>query len=148
MAQMWLWLAVGIAYVALAIVEWYFASHIETINLSQPLERYPVFTDSQEKIQKLRYDANQRLAEQQRRFAEGLINQSVLNAAHDYWQLTNIGLTDSAEKLNLNNAFTSIENVAQKFDKAAKANRLILRIAAVSFFVAAGISFAQGLSLI
>jgi uncharacterized membrane protein len=50
--------------------------------------------------------------------------------------------------LNFNNAVTGIETVAEKFNTAAEANRKILYLAAVSFVVAAGISFAQGLALL
>jgi hypothetical protein len=142
--QTWIWFAVSIAYVTLAIPEWYFASRIETINLSRPLEREPVFTDSIEKVLKLRNDAVQRFTEQQKRFDDGLINRSQLEASG----MIAMGLIDSAEKLLLNNAFASIEKVAQKFDKAANANRVILRLAAASFFIAAVISVLQGLGRI
>ncbi len=140
MTLMLFWFAVGIAYVVIAIAVWYFASHIETIDLSQPFERDPVFTDSLEKVLKLRNDAVQRLTEQQTLFSEGRIKRSQLEAS----AMIAMGLIDSAKTLNLNNAFTSIENVAKKFDEAANANRKILYISAASFFLAAGISFIQG----
>jgi hypothetical protein len=142
--QTWVWFVVGIAYMAIAIAEWYFASRIETINLSEPLEREPVFTNSMEKLTKQRNDAVNRLPELEKRFNEGFILPNELHAA----QMSAVGLIRAAEQLNLNNAFTSIENVAEKFDKAANANRVILRIAAASFVVAAIVSFAQGLSII
>lgn len=45
---------------------------------------------------------------------------------------------------DLNDVFDSIKNVASEFNKSAKINRGVLRIAAVSFFLAAIISFVQG----
>jgi hypothetical protein len=140
MFLMGFWFVVGFAYVAFAVAEWYFASRIETIDLSQPLEREPVFSDSIEKLKKMRNDAVNGLPELEKRFNDGLILPNELRAA----VMTAVGLIKSAEQLNLNNAFTSIENVAQKFDKAAKANKKILRIAAISFLLAAGVSFFQG----
>jgi hypothetical protein len=45
---------------------------------------------------------------------------------------------------NLNNAFDSIKTVASEFNKSTKLNRGVLRVAAISFFLAAIISFVQG----
>jgi hypothetical protein len=49
---------------------------------------------------------------------------------------------------SFNSAVQTIENLASGFNKSAEVNRNVLYVAAVSFFIAAGISFAQGLSLI
>jgi uncharacterized membrane protein len=54
-------------------------------------------------------------------------------------------IIDWSQWLNFNNAVIGIETVTEKFNTAAKANRRILYLAAVSFVVAAIISFAQGL---
>ena len=40
--------------------------------------------------------------------------------------------------------FNSIRDFVKEFNKSAKTNRTVLCLAALSFFLAAGISFAQG----
>jgi hypothetical protein len=44
--QTLVWFAIGGVYVVLAIAEWYFASHIETIDL-QPIKKYAAGTQEQ-----------------------------------------------------------------------------------------------------
>jgi hypothetical protein len=146
-AIMWFWIFVGIAYAVLATVDWHFASHMETISL-QPIKRYPVFSDSEEEIKKLFDGTLKNLQEQQKRFEDGLITQAELNKAYNEWHSMAKALGDEAAHLNLNEVFTKIEVVAARFDKATKANQKILYLASISFIIAAGISFAQGLALI
>ena len=126
MVQTLVWFGVGVAYVLLAIAEWYFASHIETINL-QPIKKYAAGT--QEEFDK---------------FLKEVRGSS--NPAHDAY--IHQVIIDWSQWLNFNNAVTGIETVAEKFNTAAEANRKILYLAAVSFVVAGGISFAQGLALL
>jgi hypothetical protein len=49
---------------------------------------------------------------------------------------------------DLNNAFDSVENIASEFNKSVEMSRGVLRVAAFSFFIAAGISFVQGIGSI
>jgi hypothetical protein len=119
------WVAVGIVYALLAIAEWYFVSRIETINLPT-IKKYSAGT--QEEFDK---------------FLKQL--RGTGNPAQDAY--THQVIIDWAQWLNFNNAVDGIETVAKNFNTAAKANRKILYLAAVSFVVAAVISFAQGVAL-
>lgn len=122
MVQTWIWFATGVAYVLLAIAEAYFASHIETIELP-PIKKYSAGT--QEEFDKFLKTVR-----------------GTDNPAHDAYLYQVI--TDWGQWLNFNNAVDGIEAVAETFNTAARANKKILYLAAVSFVVAAGISFAQG----
>ena len=140
----WLWFPVSLAYAFFAIVQWYFASHIEFVNLSEPFERYPVYTNSREMLQESLAKQHQVQENLRKRLANREISQIQFKDAYDSSMLICYGLVDTRERLNLNIAFTGIENVAKRFDTTAKANQKILRLAAISFGFAAVVSFVQG----
>gem|GEM_PF-6827288 len=62
------------------------------------------------------------------------------------WKQFQIVLLEAAESFN--RAVQTIVNLANGFNKSAKVNRNVLRVAAFAFFFAAIISFLQGLSII
>jgi hypothetical protein len=88
------------------------------------------------------------LQEQEKRCTDGHISPIELNKTQNDFDSFAKALGDESAHLNLNDVFTKIETVAARFDKAANANRKILYFAAITFFAAAVISFAQGLARI
>lgn len=146
MVQTLVWFGVGIAYVLLCIFNFYWAKHLRPV-AKHALARYRI-TLPEEERKKLDEAQLHEVMEKQKLLGEGKITQEA-------YQLTFKLFTDVLKELgemrsheNLNKAFDNIEKFSDGFNKATKVNRYVLYAAAASFFIAAIISFAQGLSII
>jgi hypothetical protein len=136
------WFVTGVVYVLFCVFNVIFARRMELIDVPA-ITKYDTDYFSDEEIEKAKLEHNSLLMEKQQLVNEGKIT----NEDWGYWKefcSTPYGIeAQKKEKLNLNKAFKSIEKVAKEYNGATKINRGVLRVAAISFFLAAIISFIQ-----
>jgi|SRR5665647_138196 len=144
MGQLWFWFGVGVAYLLLSIVNFYLAIHLRRIDVPS-LARYRI-SHSEEEREKLSKLQLQSVAEEQKRFEEGKKSREEVQFAIDMLKMAHKEFSEMTASENLNKAFDNIENFANEFNKATKVNHWILYAAAASLFIAAIVSFFQGLN--
>jgi len=144
------WIVAGAAYVALGIFNYSFATRLHPIGI-QSLEKYHIMTAEEEVQKEVVKQAFHTITE------KGKQREKLIEEGKPSWEINQItfeiyvlsqalgGLYSAANLIELKKA---IENVAKEFNKATDVNRNVLYVAAASFIIAAGISFAQGLALI
>lgn len=133
MVQTWFWFFPGVAYVLVAIFTFYAAKRLGRIN-AQTLAKYHADDFSDEDIEKMKREGWPVLIEKQQ-----LANERKISSEEwAFWKRFHA----IPYELEAN------KREAENFKNASKLNRGVLYMAAASFFIAAGISFAQGLALI
>lgn len=139
---MWLWFVAGFAYVIIGLFNSLSAKRLRRIAIPS-LERYrlTILAEEQKQISEREFLIANELFEKGE-ISCGELQIPLENAKRAYKA---VGETKAMETLN--KAFDNIESVANEFNKATDLNRDVLYAAAVSLFIAAAISFAQGLSL-
>jgi hypothetical protein len=129
----WFWGFPGVAYVLITIFTFYSARRLGAID-AQILAKYNADYFSDEAIEKMKRDGWPLIIDKQT-----LANERKISSQEwDYWKKV-FGIPYELE---------ANKREAENFKNASKLNRGFLYAAAASFVIAAGISFAQGLSLI
>jgi uncharacterized membrane protein len=140
------WIAAGAAYVALGIFNYSFAKRLHHIDI-QSLEKYHVWIAEEEVQEEVVKQAFHTITE------KGKERDKLIEEGKPIWEvqkeldILSQALESLSSTANLVELKKAIENVIKDFNKATELNRYVLCAAATSFFIAAGISFAQGLAL-
>jgi hypothetical protein len=144
------WIAAGVIYVVLGCFNYGFASRILLIEVP-PIGKYRILSGTEETVAEMQEKAERRSAElREQELHEGVDDEEMeeqSRVAGTFLDALALKNQIKAAK-SFNKAVQTIENLASGFNKSAEVNRNVLYVAAVSFFVAAGISFAQGLGLL
>ena len=123
------WFLTGIAYVGIGVYNWTKAKSIRTIKDLPPLEKYFVPPPEEPDLNK------------------PPLHTAVAQKRQPSWGNFFYDPESFKQDLkDLNDVFDSIKKIASEFNKSATTNRGVLRFAAGSFFLAAIISFVQGVS--
>jgi hypothetical protein len=139
---MWFWFVAGIAYVIIGIFTYLSARRLRDAKIPSANRNAIAYPNGErERLRKLDIQAGAAVA---KRLENGEISQE---QAQDFidsmkWGHFFLNLDDVLE--NINTAFDYLDRFVAEFNKATKLNRHVLYVAAASFFLAAGISFVQG----
>jgi hypothetical protein len=140
------WFVAGGAYVFIGIFNYLMARRLRDADI--PSAKRTAIAHSKEERERIIEGGIQVMAADVGRLVNGGISQAeyqnrAIEMKWDHYLLNMEGVLE-----NINNAFDSFDRFVSEFNDAAKTNRWVLYAAALSFFLAAAISFAQGLSLL
>jgi hypothetical protein len=143
--QTWLLFA-GVAYALIGIFNCLMAKRLRDANIPSANRNAIAYPNGER--ERLRELDNRTSATIQRRLENKEISQAEAQYYTDGMKWGHFFLNIDGVLENLNNSFDYFDRFVAEFNKATKLNRCVLYGAAVSFFLAAAISFAQGLSII
>ena len=146
MVQTWIWFAVGVAYVFIGVFNYRSARRLRDADIPSANRNAIAYPNGER--ERLRELDIQAMAAVAGRLGKGEISQAQAQFSIDSMKWGHFFLNLDGVLENLNNSFDYFDRFVAEFNDATKTNRQVLYVAAASFFVAAGISFVQGLALI
>lgn len=142
MTLMWFWFVTSGAYVLIGIFNCLMARRLRRTNLPSPARNWIKYPE--EERRRVEEQHFQTLSEKEKLHNKGEISPEA-------YQIEVVKFTAGFNELrvmrseeNLNTAFDKLDTFANEFNSATTLNRCVLYVAAASFFLAAGISFVQG----
>lgn len=146
MVQAWIWFAVGIAYLFIGVFNYRSARRLRDADIPSANRNVIAYPNGErERLRKLDIQAGAAVA---RLVEKGELSQAQAQDSIDSMKWGHFFLNLDGVMENLNNSFDYFDSFVAEFNDATKTNRCVLYVAAASFFIAAGISFVQGLALI
>jgi hypothetical protein len=144
--QTWIWFAVGIAYVFIGVFNYRSARRLRDADIPSANRNAIAYPNGER--ERLRELDIQAMAAVAGRLEKEEMGQSDAQSSTDAMKWGHFLLNIDEVLENLNNSFDYFDRFVAEFNNATKINRRVLKFAALSFFLAAAISFAQGFLLI